>query len=686
VTRIERTEPRWASLLDILALVLLLLTAWALVAGGVRVTIGRLEVSATSWPRLAMEAAIVLVLRYGLTNTLAPTRAQRRRFVLAYLVFLVTLACTSTQRRVGDGGEYLAMTLNLSRLRPPAISDAEMGDIERTFAALGGTFAGVPLVNPDFRGRDGRQDLIHFWLYSLLAAPWVWVARGLALPVNVCFTFVNILLLALALWVVSGQVRQDVALLLFAGPIIWWTDKGHTEAFTFALLAIAAAQLSAAPWWSLVVLGAAAAQNPAIAAALPMVGLAVLAARPVAWRDRRMWLGAAGGAALAALHPLYYWMRLGRLSLLGGITIGEVPSFAGWSAPMLDPNLGILINFPWLTLALVAAIVALAWRSAHLLRTPPVLVSVAVSAVFLLSFSQIPNVNHGGTPGISRYGLWLVPMTLPVFALCDGREHRPRLAWLGAITLASCLWCVLFFHPRAQADYLQPTAFARILWTRFPSVDNPLPEVFIERLIGHGDESWLPIATSHCEKVLLLGDGRPEPPWPVPCAPVRAPWSCQSAGSHCYANLSRAGYRFATAPRQTGYAPGFGQATWVWTETSAAAVRRKLAEVDWGALKIGRFTDPTPIVRRFDSIDWVYMLRSDRQFLVYLSRPGTHAVLRIETAAPMSGRLVDLETGATLQAVSAAPRFLTLDVPGPCREAVLVLTRADRISTVDEHR
>jgi uncharacterized membrane protein len=124
-----RTKPRWASLADILALVLLLLTAWTLVAGGFQLTIGPLQISATSWVRLAMEAAVLLVIRYGLTHPLETSRALRGRFVLAYLVLLVTLACSSTQRRVGDGGDYLAMTLNLSRMQPPAISDAEMGDI-----------------------------------------------------------------------------------------------------------------------------------------------------------------------------------------------------------------------------------------------------------------------------------------------------------------------------------------------------------------------------------------------------------------------------------------------------------------------------------------------------------------------------------------------------------------------------
>jgi len=673
--------PRWVSFADSVALGLLLLAAWTVLVGGIHFSIGPLHVSATSWMRIAAQAAVVLAIRYGLTHPLETTRALRLRFVVVYLVLLVTLAASSTQRRVGDGHEYLAMALNLSRMHPPAISDVEMRDIERTFTSLGSGFEGISLVNPDLRGRDGRQDLIHFWLYPLLAAPWIWVARGLAFPVNAAFTFVNILFLVGALWIVSNHVRRDVALLLFVGPIIWWVDKGHTEAFTFALLASGVALVTAAPWWSLVALGAAAAQNPAIAATLPMAGLAAIAVRPAVWRDRRLWLGACGGVALAALHPLYYWSRLGRLSLLGGLAIGEVPSFAVWSAPLIDPNVGILINFPWLTLALVIAIVALAWRSPHVLRTPAVLLSIAALAVFLVSFSQIPNVNHGGTSGISRYGLWCIPLTLPVFALCDGVERRPRLEWLGAIALVSCLWCVRFFHPQSQADYLLPTRFAQTLWTRFPSIDNPLPEIFGERVIGRGDVSWLPVATSHCEKVLLLGDGRRELKWPVPCAPTSPPSSCLVADSLCYANRSDDGYRFVAAPRQTGYELRFGQ-TWNWTATSASAVRRTLTEVDWDALRIARFTDPPPMVRRFQRIDWVYMLRSDRQFLVYLSHPTANAVLRIETATPMSGRIVDLETGETLQAVAGAARFHTIEVPGPRREVALVLTRGDANSTI----
>ena len=40
------------------------------------------------------------------------------------------------------------------------------------------SFANATLAHPDLVGRDGRQDLPHFWLYPLLAAPLVKAAPG----------------------------------------------------------------------------------------------------------------------------------------------------------------------------------------------------------------------------------------------------------------------------------------------------------------------------------------------------------------------------------------------------------------------------------------------------------------------------------------------------------------------------
>jgi len=79
-----------------------------------------------------------------------------------------------------------------------------------------------------------------------------------------------------------------------------------------------------------------------------------------------------------------------------------------------------------------------------------------------------------------------------------------RLAAAGV--LASAVLGVWTFHPARSETADRPTRLASFLWTRHPSLDNPLPEVFAERLRGL-DENWLPVATPGCEKILLPGRG-----------------------------------------------------------------------------------------------------------------------------------------------------------------------------------
>jgi len=42
---------------------------------------------------------------------------------------------------------------------------------------------------------------------------------------------------------------------VFAGPIIWWTDKLHSEVFTFSILSMAFVLVRKKPLWSMVLLG-----------------------------------------------------------------------------------------------------------------------------------------------------------------------------------------------------------------------------------------------------------------------------------------------------------------------------------------------------------------------------------------------------------------------------------------------
>ncbi len=40
---------------------------------------------------------------------------------------------------------------------------------------------------------------------------------------------------------------------------------------------------------------------------------------------------------------------------------------------------------------------------------------IGLSVPLLFAFAQTMNVNHGGTPGMSRYALWFIPLAAPLF-------------------------------------------------------------------------------------------------------------------------------------------------------------------------------------------------------------------------------------------------------------------------------
>ena len=189
-----------------------------------------------------------------------------------FACLLLTLAATSSPRIVGDGSEYVHLAAQLASGRLP-----------------------------------GAGESRHFIFYSALAAPVAALVRPFGLDTAAAFTLLNGLLLLAAFYITASRLHWTLCAILFAGPILWWLDKPHTEPFTFALYAIAFALLASAPWWSLVAVGAAATQNPGNAALIGILAVAAVAGRMALLKDRRFWLGLAGrhraGGAPSGLLP-----------------------------------------------------------------------------------------------------------------------------------------------------------------------------------------------------------------------------------------------------------------------------------------------------------------------------------------------------------------------------------------------
>jgi hypothetical protein len=74
--------------------------------------------------------------------------------------------------------------------------------------------------------------------------------------------------------------------------------------------------------------------------------------------------------------------------------------------------------------------------------------------------------------------------------------------------MCTVLFAALVLHPeRADAGMTQrPTALAAMVWRFVPGFDNPLPEVFVER-VEHAD-GIAPTPTAFGSKALIVGRRR----------------------------------------------------------------------------------------------------------------------------------------------------------------------------------
>jgi hypothetical protein len=260
-------------------------------------------------------------------------------------------------------------------------------------------------------------------------------------------------------------------------------------------------------------------------------------------QDRRVWIAAAVGLVLAALNPLYHFM-LGNGAWRQAYDIDlHWPLARELLTASLDPNVGILIHNPFLTAAVIIALFLALSRAPRQLFTPAHACVLVIGALFVLISTQTMNVNSGGTPGPSRYGLWLLPIAIPVLAAA------PPTTALRIVAAVSLVWSAIFFAPKLPENYLRPTALARTLWQRWPAVDNPLVEVFAERVSGSEPAPEPPLASPGCDKVLIVGAGGGSATrWPARCEPAAAPPFCREVDVLCYANRSSGAYGFIRLP------------------------------------------------------------------------------------------------------------------------------------------
>jgi hypothetical protein len=554
--------------------------------------------------------------------------------VATYCALLIVLMLMSVPRQTGDGQEYLAMAADFARLEwPPA------------------------------------EESRHFWLYPLLAAPLSAITEFLHFGPEPGFALFNLLLLASAFAVVVREFGRAAALLTFVAPILWWIDKVHTEVFMFSLLAVAVATLRDRPWWALMALGGAAAQNPAIGPLIPAAVAVTIAFGP-RWRDRRFQIACLGSAALTLSHPAYFMSSIGRPVPLLDAGRPIWPTLSELGAVIADLNIGLVPNFP----ALMPCVgIALGSRGSRWRPGGNEIFAAFAAAVLSFGFAQTTNFNHGGTIGLSRYGLWLIPLAMP--ALRYTSEARPAFKRaIHGLVAVSALASVVWFHPAWREQSTSPSWIASAVWSRLPDWTRPLPEIFVERLQGAEFPWWLPVATGDCSKALLKGQGDAATMWPASCSPVPVPAGCVRPGALCYANRSAA--TIYTFDRVTAR-PDAGRYRLrrenVWSESvdrTAARLGERLNTWESGDLDLPE----EPLTLRREPIDSSIQVTSRaigglRWFAggdwiaASLSEIGPDAVVWLRIPEPVVGKLVDALSGKFIDSLDHAEPGTVFAIP-----------------------
>ena len=596
---------------------------------------------------------------------------SRAHALLVGVALGVCLAAGSPLRSVGDGGEYLAMGLNLASLRHPAVAPGNITAIQQDMSEADPALAHWDIRRYSFAAGDRRRDFVHFWMYPLVSVPALWLTQLVGASPLVAFTITNLGLLALALWIGLPRLGGALCLLLFGGPIVWWIDKAHTEVFTFSLLCIALLLMKERPWWSLVAAGAAAAQNPPIALLVILIGAGQAIAHREVLRDRRFQGGLAAGLVLTLSQPVYTYLRHGTPSLLVAANLSQLPSAAEFMAVPVDPQIGVLANFPGFAIALIAGAAVVLRRGRHGLFAMDALIAAACALGFLFAFAQATNVHHGGTPSISRYGIWLLPLAIPVLSRARELGGAAWHPFLQTVATVSAFVCVFAFHPGVPQNGREPTLAANFLWTRHPGWHNPLPEIFAETWL-RTEERRAPVATPGCEKILLIGRGDGSP-FPLPCFPMPVPAQCAVPDRLCYANREGAQYRFVRPRGSAVHLEGFVyHPASAWPPGSEQHVRDVFMREGWWTLTLE--TSGTDVLR-FTRDVHVYQYEGPRRFLFVLQATGPNAEMVLRLPSKMSGSLTDVETGQVVSSMSYdGPPFEPWTVKPPAPFKVLLLS------------
>jgi hypothetical protein len=430
----------------------------------------------------------------------------------ACFALIFTLSLTGV-RANGDCREYVLMARAFASHGTPDIRKEDVAWLVRTEPFLGRVVPAerltddrVPEVIPHLKlAPSGHFYSLHFWLYSLLAAPFIWLTDALGFRPLTALTTVNACAAsAVVTYLVMffrGTVSAVVAPLLFLGSgTLFYLHWPGPEVLTAASVLVATLSgLRGNIGIGMLAGGLAAVQNPSAGGVILLVGghwLALRFGQLPAWVDG--WcavpvdarqLTCIGAAVAVLLLPYAFFLAtFGRPSLIAelGTDLQLIGLERTWSL-LFDLNQGMFSGMPGLFLALVllgtlASLRRLRRAGAHL---PPRAALVGGAfVVMIVPTLSIHNWNSGGVV-FHRYCTWLsMPLVGAVMVLVPQLSVRAQRYLVGSFAVAQAAVVATNGLSAEPTLYMQHGTLARYVLQHWPSGYNPIPEIFIERTLG----------------------------------------------------------------------------------------------------------------------------------------------------------------------------------------------------------
>lgn len=426
------------------------------------------------------------------------------RFPLLLAVVLVAMLAVFKPRFGGDVVEYTLATVALAERGTP---DVRLEDIARVRALVPGLLdeplnriesglrAGDEKLYAAFvRGRGGDVYPVHFFGYSLLAAPAFKLFEAIGVPPFKAYQAVNlavIFVLGLALRRFFGSDRKawaGLVLFMVCGGALYWNWTSPECVSAAGLLAALLLFCSGAPVSGAVLAGLAGQQNPTI---VFFFAFAPLLRMTLDWQPAlgamgnlrrqltlRTVVALAAGVLMIGLPPLFNLVQFGTPNIIARLYsdpehIGTVRLLSFF----FDLNQGMIVGVP----ALLAGLLLWLPRAGSRWRA-----ALGLALLFTLALAlpalAINNWNSDAT-GVMRYAFWAAMPLL--FVLLVLLRDLPR--WPRKLVLGVALCQALAMAHAASYHYVTFSPLARAVLKVAPQYYHPEPEIFAERA-GHHDD------------------------------------------------------------------------------------------------------------------------------------------------------------------------------------------------------